>query len=127
MKKFKRSGRTLGITVDDLLDSKRLELSVELFNRGDKSALRAILIELGKESLSVAKHALIRESGRNWGLPFYHAKPVLVNFDDFQTFNIHWVLSEPEAKLYLAQINGAPKEEIDDLVKKVAKHFGMTI
>lgn len=127
MSKFKRAGRTLGVTVNDLLDSQRLKLSVDLYKNGDDSALKAILIELGKECLSVAKHATIREAGRNWGLPFYHAKPVLTRFDDFQTFNVHWSLSEPEVKLYLAQVNGAPKEEVEELVKKVAEHFGVKL
>ena len=74
----KKQGRTLGNTVQDLLDSKRLELSIDLYKRGNKSALKAILIELGKECLTVAKNATVREAGRNWSLPYYHAKPVLL-------------------------------------------------
>lgn len=123
----KKQGRTLGNTVQDLLDSKRLELSIDLYKRGNRSALKAILIELGKECLTVAKNATVREAGRNWSLPYYHAKPVLQHFNDFQTFNIFWGLSDPEVQLYLAQIKGESEEEVEKLSKKVAEHFGIKL
>lgn len=119
-----KKGRGLNITVDDLLSSKRLEFAVELFKQGKPMAMKAILIELGKECLDVAKHCTARKCIRYKNHQTSDIKGVVrdMDSDDFDTFNIFWGLSKPEMALYVAQVNGR-KEEEAELLEKVIQHF----
>lgn len=120
---MKRKGRTLALTVDDLLESKRLELAVELF-KTDKKALRAILIELGYECLNVARVATTKKAVSYKSLTSDEMVELLrkLSPDDFTTFSIYWGLSEAEQKMYLSKINN-DTEGYEKALKDVIKHF----
>lgn len=95
-----KKGRTLAITVKDLLESKRLEVAVHLFKE-DPSLLGAILIELGMESQNVAKYSIIREAMRHNGLDRFELRPMLSRFNDFCTYNIYWGMDEVTKGYYI--------------------------
>lgn len=96
-----RKGRTLNITVDDLLASKRLEIAVKFFKE-DPMLLKSILIELGLETQEVTKNSVIREMMRHNGLDRGEIKPKLALFNDFCSYNIWWPMSQQE-KIYYSK------------------------
>lgn len=120
----KRKGRTLSITIDELLESKRLEYAIKLFSKGKKMALKAILVELGLECLDVARVNTTRRAVSYKSLVTDDLLLVLraMTPDDFNTFNIHWNLSKPEQDLYLAEISG-DNVKIEGLLERVERHF----
>lgn len=119
-----KKGRTLKITVDDLLSSKRLNIAVHNFKR-DPKQLEAILIELGMEAHRVAKTAFIKVYNNHVGLSQFELLPILRSWNDYNTYNIYWGLNPFEQKLYMAdpklELN---KEEYDKLFKKVKEQYG---
>lgn len=122
---FKRKGRTLGITVDDLMESKRLEIALELYKQ-DPMLLKAILIELGNECLQVAKNTIIKNASTVWGLDKFEALPYLRSVTDFKTFNIHWQLSPIEQKYYYNKVSGnLSEEQSKKMFEQIKKNFGM--
>lgn len=123
---FKRKGRTLGDTVNSLMESKRLEIAVDFFNKGDKTFLKALFTELGMECLSVAKNTIIREAMRMNGLDRFELRPYLSSITDFTTFNIHWNMLPVEQQYYAGVVNGTlTEEEKKKLFKKIKEKFGM--
>jgi len=126
MSKVKRKGRTLAFTVDELLESPRLDIALKMFDY-DRSMLRAILIELGLECLNVAKYATTKRAIKYHSLNAFELKPLLLelNPDDFNTFSIFWGLSKQEQKYYMALIEGKPYEEIVELRDKALKKMGL--
>lgn len=122
-----RKGRTLAITVDDLLHSPRLDIAIKLYNKGDRSLLRAILIELGMETMQVVKTAVIRRAIQHHDLDAFELKPFLHNLDafDFNTFTVFWNLTNQERDLYLAIIEGKSEEELLELRNKALKKMGL--
>jgi|SRR5690625_1791384 len=121
-----RKGRTLGITVDELLESVRLKLAVRLFEQGNEMALKAILIELGLECLNVARVNTTKKAVRYKNIPVDDMYSVLRDMspDDFNTFNIYWGLSKPEQEAYLAEINN-DHEAYDSAMKRVIERFSI--
>lgn len=118
-----RKGRTLNLTVDELLTSKRLEIAINNFKH-DPMFLKAILIELGLECLTVAKNTIIRHYSMYSSLDKYELAPYLRSVNDFHTFNIHFGLSDIEKELYLGDIKGDLSEEKrKELFDKVKKKF----
>lgn len=113
------------MTVNDLMESKRLEIAVDMFKH-DPMLLKAILIELGMESLNVAKNAIVREVGKYGSLDYFELKPMLTQFSDFQTFNIYWGMSEVEKIYYSKNPKGElSKEEAVILFDKIKKQYGL--
>lgn len=120
-----KKGRTLAITVADLLESPRLKIAVDNFNE-DPNLLRAIFIELGMESQNVAKNAIIRESMKHIGLDKGELKPVLYDFNNFCTYNIWWNMTPIEVEYYSKNPKGLlPKEEAKELFRKIKLQFGV--
>lgn len=122
-----RKGRTLALTVNELLESKRFQIAVDNFKR-DPMFMKAILIELGKGCLEVGKNTVIRKYGKVSSLPNFEMIPYLRNIgiDDFNTFELFWALSPAEVALYTADPKGElTEEEKDVLFEKVAKQFGL--
>lgn len=126
-KNVQRRGRTLSLTVKELMESQRLKLAVELYDK-DPLLLKAIFTELALGSLSVGRNTIIKRVSMNDGLPKYHLIPLLrsIDLDEFNTFDLFWGLSEQEQKLYIAKANGASKEELEKMVDGVNKRLGIT-
>jgi hypothetical protein len=121
-----RKGRTLFTTVNNLMESPRLKIAVENFNT-DPMLLKAILIELGKECLDVAKNTIIKHYNTHSSLPQYALSPYLRSVDEFNTFNIYWNLSDEEKAYYTADpLFKLSKEERQELFKKIKKRFMQT-
>lgn len=112
--KILRKGRTLAITVDDLLDSKRFQIAIRNFNE-DPMLMKAILIELGMESMNVAKNTVIKKYALNGSLNQYEMIPLLRSLNTFDTFNIWWSLTPKEVALYQAD----PKFKMGDLERRI--------
>lgn len=126
MSKFKRKGRTLGDTITALLESKRLDIAVEFYTRGDNTFLKALFTELGMECLSVAKHTIIREAMRMNGLDRFELRPYLSSINDFTTFNIHWNMLPTEQQYYAGIIQGnLTDKQKTELFEKIKKKLGM--
>lgn len=143
MSKIKK-GRTLGITVDELMDSVRLRIAVDAFRAGDRSFLKAILTELGLEVFLASKSSLTRivgkaiapgwvdpETGERRGQGLNQGD--VLNFlrslqisDVLNNLNVHWSLSDAEKELYLGDIKGTlSDEDRTKLLKKVKARFGL--
>ena len=142
MSKVKK-GRTLAITVDEMLDSVRLKIAIDAYNLGDKSFLRAMLIEMGLETFLATRSAITKRVGKaagpGWispitGLPI--AKGLTageltaylrsLDVDILNNLNVHWGLTEAEKALYMAD----PKMQLSDeersnLLERVKRRFGM--
>jgi len=121
----KKRGRTLKMTIDELLQSKRLELAIHNFKR-DPQQLRAILIELNTESWRVAKTALVKVYNTHSSLQQFELSPLLrgVDADSFNTYNIYWSLTPLERKLYEADPKlQLSKEEYDKLFEKFKAQY----
>lgn len=84
-----KKGRTLKVTVDDIFQSKRLELALHLADV-DKSFLKAIFIELGMEAQSVTKNSIIRAVSCSEGLDKFELKPYLASINSFTTYNMYF-------------------------------------
>ena len=115
---IQRKGRTLGITVKELLDSKRFEIAISNF-KDDPMFMKAILIELGGECINVARNTIIKNYNSYSSLCQFEMSPFLRSIDTFDTFNIWWGLSPLEQKLYSVD----PKNilSIDERSKLLAK------
>ena len=124
---IRRKNRTLAFTVGELMESPRLKLAVELFDK-DPLLMKAILTELALESLMVGKNTIIKKVNISEGMPKFALVPMLrsLDVDDFNTFNIYWGMSDIERKLYVAKVNGASKEELEKLVESVNTKLGVT-
>lgn len=121
MPNLQRKDRTLNMTVDDLLQSARLNIAVERF-KDDPMLLKAILIELGLECLNVAKHRIIREYSKHSAFAQFEMIPYLKSINDFKTFNIYFPLSELEKRYYMADPkNQLSPEERKELFNKIKK------
>lgn len=125
VKKVRRSGRDLAFTISELMDSKRLEIAVEMFQRGEPLMLKAIFTELGIEAQNVAKYSIIKKVNNMYGMPMRDLKPYLSRFNEFNTYNLWWSMTPVEQEYYLAKINGSTDEELDKLLEKVKKKFNM--
>ena len=119
-----KKGRTLGFTVDELIDSVRLKLAIQLFQLGNTEALRAILIELGLECINVARVNTTKKAVRYKNITTDNLYSVLrgMSPDDYNTFNIYWGLSKAEQELYLAEINN-DHEAYDKALQKVIEQY----
>ena len=96
------------MSVDELMQSKRLEIAVKFFKE-DPMLLKTIFIELGREAQNVAKHTMMREFKRHEGLDwFLEMRPYLSQYNDFCTYNIWWTMN-PQEKLYYSE---NPKDEL---------------
>lgn len=142
MEKIKK-GRTIAITVDELLDSIRLKLAVEAFNRGDKSFLKPLLIELCLEIFLATKSTLTKRVGKaagpGWispttgesigkGLTAGELTSYLRSLtpDVLNNLNIHWGLSAVERELYSKDPKGQlGEQERKELFDRVKRRFGM--
>lgn len=126
-KAFQRKGRTLAITVDDLLNSPRMRIATEIF-KYDKDFMRAILIELGMEAQNVAKSCIINEAckGKNYSQPAYFLRPHLQGVTDFDRYNIHWKMSNEEIEYYSKNPKGELSDsESKELLRKIKEKFKM--
>lgn len=111
-----KKGRTLKVTVEDLLKSKRLEIAIRNFKR-DPKQLEAILVELGMEAHRVAKTAFLKTYNSHSDLAQFEMLPLLRSINDFNTYNIYWSLTPLEQKLYMLD----PKNKMDE--EEYNKHF----
>ena len=125
VKRVKRAGRDLAFTINELMGSKRLEIAVEMFQRGEPLMLKAIFTELGLEAESVAKYSIIKKVNNMYGMPMRDLKPYLSRYNDFHTYNLWWNMTPVEQEYYLAKINGTTDEELVKLLEKVKKKFNM--
>lgn len=115
MHKQNKKGRTLKVTVEDIFQSKRLELALHLADV-DKSFLKAIFIELGMESQNVAKNSIIKAVCCAEGLDKYELKPYLASIDSFTTYNMYFnQLCEIGRQYYMKD----PQFKINDPVEKM--------
>lgn len=142
MSKVKK-GRTVAITVDELLDSVRMKIAIDAFNRGDRSFLRPLLIELCLSVFECTRSAITRRVGKaagpGWISPLT-GEPIgkgltageltsyirSLDIDIVQGMQAHWSLSEAEKALYMAD----PKMQLSDeersnLLERVKRRFGM--
>ena len=122
-----RRGRTLAKTVDDLLDSPRFNLCVAQFKK-DPMLMKALLIELGMECMTVSKSAVIKRYVQSSSLDKEELAPFLRTIDpaDCNTFNIYFNLSPAEVKLYLnADNRELSEEDRQELLDRVKRRFGM--
>ena len=123
--KLQRKGRTLKLTIDELFDSPRLKIAVDLFYK-DPLLLKAIMVELGKECLEVSKYRVIRDAIKFQSLDKFGLKTYLSSINDFDKFNIHWKMTDVELQYYkLNPKNQLEQEEKEALFEKVKKQFGM--
>lgn len=125
VKKVKRAGRDLAFTINELMQSKRLEIAVEMFQRGEPLMLKAIFTELGLEAESVAKYSIIKKVNNMYGMPMRDLKPYLSHYNEFHTYNLWWNMTPVEQEYYLAKINGASEEDLTKLLERVKKKFNM--
>lgn len=118
-----KKGRTLGVTVNDLLESKRWQIAINNY-KDDPQFMKAILIELGYECMKVAKNTVIKTYALHSSLDAFELIPMLRNISDFTTFNIWWSLTPVEQKLYIADPkNVLSPEERSELLEKVKSQF----
>lgn len=117
---IQKKGRTLAVTVNDLMESQRLRIAIENYEN-DPMLLKAILIELGYEAQSVGKNTVIKQYATHSGMSAFELTPYLRNISDFTTYNIWWKLTAAEQAYYLAEVNnkGISKREKKKLFKKV--------
>jgi len=109
-----KKGRTLKITVKDILESKRLELALHLFDV-DPKFLEAIFIELGMEAQNVTKNTIIRAVSCSEGLDKFELKPYLASINTFKTYNMYFnQLCEIGKQYYMID----PHFQIKDPVEK---------
>lgn len=120
---IQKKGRTLGITVDDLLESPRFKLALENYE-SDPMFMKAILIELGMECLKVGKNTIIKAYATHSSFDQFEMKPFLSNITDFTSFNIWWKLSKLEQQFYIADPkHKLTKRERKVLFEKIRKEF----
>lgn len=124
---MRRNKRTYSLTVDEMLESPRFKLALEFANKNDLSYLKAMLIELGLETMDVVRDTLIRRVRFNSDLTGEDLRNCLkiLSPSDYTTFKISWQLSPIERKLYLAKINGESDEYIEKLLEKAVKNIGL--
>lgn len=125
VKKVKRAGRDLALTINELMQSKRLEIAVEMFQKGEPLMLKAIFTELGLEAQNVSKYTIIKKVNNMYGMPMRDLKPYLSRFDEFITYNLWWGMTPVEQQYYMAKIEGASEKELSDLLEKVKKKFNL--
>lgn len=119
---FKR-GRTAALTIKDLMNSQRFKLAVE-FMGDDPMMMFAILVELCQESARVQKSELIRTYSASHDLDLKEMKPLLMNCEAGNTWNIYWSLSPLEQKLYsLDPKNQKTKEQRLELFEQLKATF----
>jgi len=123
--KIKKKGRTLSFTVKELMESERLKLAIQFFDK-DPLLMKAILTELALESLMVGKNTIIRRVNAS-SLDKFELIPWLrsLDLDEYNTFNIFWGLTDIEKQLYVAKANGASREELDSIIDKVNSKLGI--
>lgn len=142
MNKIKK-GRTIAITVDELLDSIRLKLAVEAFNRGDRSFLKPLLIELCLEIFLATRSVLTKRVGKaagpGWispttgetigkGLTAGELTSYIRSLDVgvLDNLNVHWNLTDAEKELYSKDPKGLLSDkEREELFDRVKRRFGM--
>lgn len=121
---FKR-GRTAALTIKDLMNSQRFKLAVEFID-ADPMMMFAILVELCQESARVQKSELIKTYSVSNDLDLKEMRPLLMNCEAGNTWNIYWSLSPIEQKLYsLDPKNAKSKEERLELLEKLKSQFGL--
>jgi len=97
-----------------LLESPRFRIALDNYDN-DPMLMKAILIELGMESLTVGKNTIIKAYSTHSDFKHYEMAPYLRSINDFTTFNIWWKLSKEEQMLYSAD----PKHKLTKKQKKV--------
>ena len=121
--KVQRKGRTLGLTVNQLLESKRFEIAINNF-KDDPMFMRAILIELGAEAEKVAKYCIIKEYNNHSSLDQFEMLGLLRAYSDFDRYGIWWSLSGIEQQLYMADPKALlTPEKRTELLDRVRKQF----
>jgi len=123
MSKVQRKGRTLALTINELLESPRFRIAVDNFKE-DPMFMRAILTELGMEAEKVAKSTIIKHYNTFSSLDQYEMLGMLRSVDKFETYNIWWSLNETEKQLYMADPKGqlTPEKRIE-LLDRLKKQF----
>lgn len=96
-----KSQRTLPFTIQELLNSVRMRIATETFEK-DPMHMKALLTELCYEVFNVTKNTVIKKYNINSSLDQFELLPLLreTNVDDLITFNIYFGLTDLEAKLY---------------------------
>lgn len=119
-----KSGRTLGFTVKEMLESQRMRIAVDNFQTSP-TFMKALITELALEIFTVTKNTVIKKYNRNSSLCQRDMLPILreIDTDDLITFNIYFNLSPLEVQLYLAEKNGMSKEERTKLLEKLRKQM----
>lgn len=114
------------LTINELIDSPRFKIANEVFPK-DSSLMKAMLVELVHETMNVVKSTLVKIINTRQGLDKFEIVPLLrgVMPDEYRTFNIYWGMSDVEQKLYLAKVNGATPEELQELTLKVKSKLGI--
>lgn len=149
MAKPLKKGRTLALTVRELLESPRMKIAVAKYASGDNSFMKAVLTELGMEAENVGKHSVIRAWKLNKHLNDSELYPILkrvgtINADDrdrvddvsympkkdtneMNTYNIWWNLTKAEVAYWLAEeLNPQiTEEEKAALLDEVLVQFGL--
>lgn len=126
MSRKNSGGRTLAVTVNDLLDSVRFKIAVKAFVNGNHSFMKALLIELGMEAEKVSKNAVIKAHNQYSTLAAFERIPFMKSVGDagseyqFNRYNIFWSLSPLEQELYMEdpKMKKSP-EEYQEILEKV--------
>ena len=118
-----RKGRTLAITVDELLDSPRLKIALERYPT-DKSFLRALLIELGYFSQTATRFKLIKTYATHSSLNQADMIALLRSITDIDNYECYFGLSEIERRYYMENPKfKLSQQESDELFEKIRKKF----
>jgi len=119
---IQKKGRTLNTTVEDLMESPRLQIAIENYEN-DPMLLKSILIELGYEAQSVGKNTIIKHYATHSGMGAFELTPYLRNVSDFTTYNIWWKITPAEQAYYMGMVNNKKlnKTERKKLFKQIHK------
>lgn len=123
--KLQRKGRTLMMTIEDLIESPRFNIALEMYKE-DPMLLKAILVELGMEAQNVAKYRIISETMKYHSLDKGELKRYLSQVNEFNKYNIYWGMSDLERLYYSKNPKGElGKREARQLFRKLKKQFGL--
>jgi hypothetical protein len=122
-RKVQRKGRTLALTINELLESPRFQIAVRNY-KDDPMFMRAILTELGMEAEKVAKSTIIKHYNMHSDLDQYEMLGLLRSVTDFTMYSIYWSLNETEQQLYMADPKGQlTSEKRVELLERLTKQF----